>query len=76
MTVKFFARAAEIAGCDSVQTDAAGNLKDLRIWLTEQWPSLHDTAFVTAVNLQIIHDENHQLNSNDEIAILPPFSGG
>lgn len=43
--------------------------------LNEQFPQLQDLKFSIAVDKQIVHDRHH-LNGNEEIALLPPFSGG
>ncbi len=43
--------------------------------LNEQYPELKGLKFSLAVDKQLIH-EKHHLNGNEEIALLPPFSGG
>jgi molybdopterin converting factor small subunit len=47
----------------------------LRALLLEKYPQLEGVEFVFAVNRQIVH-QNTWLGQNDEIALLPPFSGG
>ena len=47
----------------------------LRQLLGERWPELNDPKVRLAVNQVLIH-ENVALSSGDEIAFLPPMSGG
>jgi len=52
-------------------------LKELEKYLKELYPSLYMNKinFVFAVN-KIICNENVNVTSSDEIAIIPPISGG
>lgn len=43
--------------------------------LKKEYPELKSTNFSLAVNKQLIQ-EKVSLNGNEEIALLPPFSGG
>lgn len=43
--------------------------------LKTRYPVLNELKFSLAINKKII-SENTVLNSHDEIALLPPFSGG
>ena len=47
----------------------------LRQLLGERWPELNDPKVRLAVNQVLIH-ENVTLSNGDEIAFLPPMSGG
>ena len=49
--------------------------KGLRCWLAERWPALNDPTVRLAVNQTLVHD-NVPLSPDDEIAFLPPMSGG
>ncbi|HEX2408303.1 MAG: MoaD/ThiS family protein [Nitrososphaerales archaeon] len=57
--------------------DNSISLKDLGKCLKELYPSLYmnDINFVFAVN-KVICNENINVTSSDEIAIIPPISGG
>lgn len=57
--------------------DTSISLKKLRKYLEELFPSLglNEINFVFAVN-KVICNENVNVTSSDEIAILPPISGG
>jgi molybdopterin converting factor small subunit len=52
-------------------------LKELGKYLKELYPSLYmdEINFVFAVN-KVICNENINVTSSDEIAIIPPISGG
>jgi len=57
--------------------DTSISLKKLRKYLEELYPSLglNDINFVFAVN-KVICNEDINVKSSDEIAIIPPISGG
>ncbi|MDX1372830.1 MAG: MoaD/ThiS family protein [Nitrososphaeraceae archaeon] len=52
-------------------------LKDLKKYLRELYPALNvdDVDFVFAVN-RVITNEDVTISSKDEIALIPPVSGG
>ncbi len=60
--------------------DTSISLKELRKYLEELYPSLglNEINFVFAVNKVIRNEDNEDINvkSSDEIAIIPPISGG
>ena len=47
----------------------------LRRFVGEQWPELNDPDVRIAVNQTLVHDVV-KLSPGDEIAFLPPMSGG
>lgn len=57
--------------------DNSISLKELEKCLKELYPSLYtnEINFVFAVN-NVISNENVNVTSSDEIAIIPPISGG
>ena len=57
--------------------DTSISLKKLRKYLEELYPSLglNEINFVFAVN-KVICNEDINVKSSDEIAIIPPVSGG
>ena len=57
--------------------DTSISLKKLRKYLEELYPSLglKEINFVFAVN-KVICNEDINVKSSDEIAIIPPISGG
>ena len=54
-----------------LQSDTDTLLKDL----IKVYPSIDQLKFSIAINKKII-TENTPLNNQDEVALLPPFSGG
>lgn len=49
---------------------------ELHNWLLTTWPALKEATFVVSVNRKIVNDLSHPIHESDEIALLPPFSGG
>ena len=74
MKVQLFGILAEHAGTHIVELDAhstRGIVKALRQHIAQ----LDDLSFAIAVDRTIVH-KDIALNGSEEIAILPPFSGG
>lgn len=53
-----------------------GSLPELKTWLEQQYPQLQGQAYAFAVNKRIVPELEYTLSAHDEIALLPPFSGG
>ncbi|MCC7050670.1 MAG: MoaD/ThiS family protein [Bacteroidia bacterium] len=51
------------------------NTTQLKAWLEGNYSELNGLKFSIAVNKKIIQTET-PLNGGDEVALLPPFSGG
>jgi molybdopterin converting factor small subunit len=51
------------------------NVSEMRSYLEENYPILRNIPYLVAVNRTISSLEN-PLTPDDQIAILPPFSGG
>lgn len=49
--------------------------KNLLDYLIQTYPKLSTIPFALSVNKNIIHD-SVKLKDQDEVALLPPFSGG
>ena len=80
MTIKLFAMVREIVGFDEITItvpNANPTVADLRANLLEQYPGLEALLPFSqvAINEEIATDDQ-PLQINDEIAILPPYSGG
>lgn len=77
--VRLFAVARQLAGSDSVDVDLPGGatVGDLRNAIQEQFPQLaHVIRHVAfAVNTEYAQDET-RISDDDEIACIPPVSGG
>ncbi len=75
--VRAFGIAKEIMGAREVaiETDAV-TAGDLRLFLEQQYPELGSLkSFFIAVNSQYA-DDGLALTASDEIAVIPPVSGG
>ena len=75
LTIKYFGMLAEQTGKTEEQISfEGGSLKELISQLKTKYPVLATLEFQVAVNQKI--DAGDTLITNQEIALLPPFSGG
>jgi sulfur-carrier protein len=79
VTVHLFAAARDLAGADSlaVELSAGATVADLRAELARRVPALAGLLAKSAVAVN--HDfaeDGHVLQPADEVAIIPPVSGG
>ncbi len=78
ITVKLFASIREILGRDKITLNLSDKMyvRDLRKMILELSPPvLKKIQFVIAINYKIA-DDAAIINHMDEVAILPPVSGG
>jgi len=79
VTVKLFARLRDIAGAPELVRDVAPGATTGTVWrtLAEEFPELapYQRSISTAVNADYAKMDQ-VLNDGDEIAFLPPVSGG
>jgi len=73
MKIFAFGQIAEITG-KSLEIDAA-DTDQLHQFLMASFKELTDRKFAIAVNKKII-SKNVALHQTDEIALMPPYSGG
>jgi len=79
LTVHLFARGRELVGADTVAAElpAAATVADLRRTLAARFPALAGLLARSAVAVN--HDfaeDNRVLSPGDEVAVIPPVSGG
>jgi sulfur-carrier protein len=75
LNIKYFGLLAEVTRCDEETiTFSKSSVLELLDVLFEKYPNLKDKDFQVAQNHEIVSMDN-LVNSN-EIALLPPFSGG
>lgn len=75
LKIKYFGLLAEITKCNEETLEfSKTSVSDLLEMLFEKYPSLKEKDFQVAQNLEIISKET--ILSKNEIALLPPFSGG
>jgi molybdopterin synthase sulfur carrier subunit len=77
VTIKAFGISRDILGGREVQFEMSGSsVSDLRQHLLARYPALtHLNSLFIAVN-QNYAEDTLQLNETDEIALIPPVSGG
>ncbi len=73
--LKAFGMLAEKLGTDSLEIENPGSSEALRRLLLQQFPALQSLTFRMAVDRKLIQVDT-DLTSGQEIALLPPFSGG
>ncbi|MET0182920.1 MAG: MoaD/ThiS family protein [Caulobacterales bacterium] len=80
MRVLFFGRLADVAGKRERQAPALETIAALRAWIDAEdavlGEALRGKGVRIALNKSIVHDENASLSEGDEIAFMPPLSGG
>lgn len=73
--VLLFGELAQIAGVSTLALDNAVNTDEVNAQLLTQFPVFKNKKYAIAVNKQIVRD-SQPLHDGDELALLPPFSGG
>lgn len=73
--VLLFGEATERVGTSELIALDFSTVSALKQWLISEYPILDNFQFSVAVNKEIIQ-EDIVLKDQDEVAILPPFSGG
>ena len=75
--IKFFASAREQVGTNYVELDLPANSKlvQIRELLNDRYPSFKRMPGRWAVNMEFVSGDTC-VSSNDEIAWIPPVSGG
>ena len=76
MKLKAFGIAREILGGREIEIDLVSNVGELRELLLNNYPKLKElNSFMIAVNQTYANNEK-SVTPTDEIAIIPPVSGG
>jgi molybdopterin synthase sulfur carrier subunit len=77
MGILLFGAAKDIAGAPVVEKpEHVSDVAALKVWLYEAYPALHQLkSLMIAVNRSYAAD-SQPVNSTDEIAVIPPVSGG
>lgn len=76
MRVLLFGIAKDIAGAPFITAEGITTVTDLKAWLFQQYPAMQKLkSLMIAVN-KVYADDNKVLAAGDEIAIIPPVSGG
>ena len=75
MNVYLFGKLADVAGQKELEIENQKYSDDLLNVLKKDWSALATYSFLLSVNQEVVL-ENKALSADDEIALLPPFSGG
>ncbi len=75
INLKYFGMIAEITGKESESMAFNGTIGELAKELLDRHPDLKEKRIQFAVN-QNMATSDHSLNAGDEVAVLPPFTGG
>lgn len=73
--IKLFGLLAEQAGSEEITCVCFPNRDALMTSLFDQFPAWKNQRLLFAVNHTLVND-NCALQTHDEIALMPPFSGG
>lgn len=80
MKILLFARIRDQLGIDSVDIDKPTTVAELRLLMQRQFPdhsALFEDGFsLVAVNQEIETTGARRLRESDEVAFLPPMTGG
>lgn len=77
-TILFFGRLQDSVGARALRASLPGGVNDtesVRGWLGADHPALRDPSIKIAVNAEL-RPGNTPVADGDEIAFLPPMSGG
>jgi molybdopterin synthase sulfur carrier subunit len=76
LTIKYFGMLAEATTINEehLQTEVC-SVSQLVKKLKNKYPKLGNTDFKVAIDQQLV-DQSHIINSEVEVALLPPFAGG
>ncbi|MFD2287641.1 molybdopterin synthase sulfur carrier subunit [Pedobacter petrophilus] len=70
-----FGKISEFITGQEIEVSEIDNTDQLQQYLETSFPQLLGMKYKLAVNQNIIQ-ANQQLTENDQVAIMPPFSGG
>lgn len=76
MKVLLFGKLKDITGMNSIEVRGLKRISDLKEFLFQKFPELKNQTFSISVNFEIVLEEDLEIKENDEIALLPPISGG
>ena len=71
----FFGNISDITGTGEMNYSDAADTDMLELDLKNKFPQLKNFTYRIAVNKEIIN-KNTKFKDGDEVAFLPPFSGG
>lgn len=75
INVLFFGQLSEVTKTSSLKLADISDTDELQKKLENRFPALAEMTFSIAVNKKMIQQKTI-LHAEDEVALLPPFSGG
>jgi sulfur-carrier protein len=75
LRVLVFGQLAEHTGATVLEMPKAVDTEALRRELERSYPGLAGMKYSIALNKKIVH-QNMEITDGDELALMPPFSGG
>lgn len=75
---KYFGKLTDVTKiCDeTITTDKDSTISEFEKLLIKKYPLLRSEKYAIFKNLTKIDDKNVILKNNDELSLMPPFSGG
>ncbi len=77
--VKYYGIISDIVEMDADVAEFTAfvpTLNDVKLALEKGYPDIKEVNYLFAVNHKLVSDLTLELKNNDEIALLPAFSGG
>jgi molybdopterin converting factor small subunit len=75
VNIFIFGQLTDIIAKDNLLITDISDTDKLTIHLNKLYPEIEKIKYAIAINKNII-TTNTRLNENDEVALMPPFSGG
>lgn len=76
ISILFFAQLQESMGQAQMEVPLAGKtVAEVKVWLEKEYPLLSLGQVMTAVNEEFARDQTI-VNEGDQVAFIPPISGG
>lgn len=76
ISILFFAQLQESMGQSQMEVPLAGKtVAEVKAWLEKEYPLLSLAQVMTAVNEEFARDQTI-VNEGDQVAFIPPISGG
>lgn len=79
MEIKLFGITKDIVGSDTISVPEdvhVGNVRELKSWLYMQYPPLKELSAMAIAVEHTYAVDTTLLEKNNEIALIPPVSGG
>jgi molybdopterin converting factor small subunit len=74
MKILYFGQLVDVTKMEQEELNDLQDLNALKVRLEEKYPLLKDKSYIFSVNQKVTQEA--QLQATDEIALMPPFSGG